>query len=774
MGSGPSRRIVVAAAGYGKTTLLRGLCPPVRARWWRGGADPCGFVRQAGADEVRCLVLDDLPQLGAAQVRELLIAVEELPDDAEVLLASRWPVPWRHAGRPGRWTELGPADLACTVDEVAGLLADESGLADPDLAAALHTATRGWPALVHFAVEAVRLGGPVAGEPAALAAGGLATYVRTEVLAELPEAAVRLLADVGDRKPVTPGLCRALGHPDADGLMDLLRRTGLLVRGPTVPGLPNDEHVVPVVARVVTVPGPPNGEHVAPVVAPVASEHAMTWTMAVGQAAGSGEADPARVSGADQGERDRARAASAWYDRHGPPGAAAREHRRAGDHAGAARVLREHGDRIIAAGQANLVMELVAALPQAERDDRLALLHADALRTAGDLEAAARAYGELGADGPELAAGLAWRAGRVAYQRGDGLGALDVFGRGAAVGDTADTALLAAWTAHAHLLAGDTDSALSAARAAVGRALRAGDDAALATAYLSVALSLGVAGDAAGSEEHFALALPIAHRTGDVLLLTRIHTNRTFQDLQAARYPAALESARLCAAYAQAAGSPSLQAIATCNEADALAMLGRYEESVRRYRAAIGHYQRFGSRRFAGAVLGLGELFRRRGWREQARAAYEQVVQVASGTGNAHVLVPALAGLALVLLGDDVKTAAGHADAAADRAGPEISGPALQAQGWIALSQGEARRAADLSTEAARVARGQGDRAGLADALELRAAAEDDQARAAGALREALAIWTEAGAEVEAARIAVLMSRMPGAGPDERAAGLLG
>ncbi|MFD0599667.1 hypothetical protein ACFQZ4_51205 [Catellatospora coxensis] len=667
MVSGPSRRIVVGAAGYGKTTLLRGLCPPVRARWWQGGDDPCGFVRGAAADDVRCLVLDDLPALSVPELRELLIAIEELPDDAEVSLASRRPLPWRHTGRPGRWTELGPAELARTVDDVAALLAEEGGLSDPDLAAALHTATRGWPALVDFAVEAVRLGGPAAGESAkALAVGGLREYVRAEVLGGLPDAARRLVADVGDRTPVTAGLCAALGHDDAEDLIALLRRTGLLVRGPVVPGLPDDDHVVPVIAQVAVMD---RG-----VRAPDAHPHA----------------------------------AAAWYGRHGPPGAAAREHLRAGDHAGAARVLREHGDRIIAAGQAALVTEVLAALPEPERDHRLVLLHADALRTAGDLEAAARAYDELGAGRHELDAGLAWRAGRVAYQRGDARGALDVFARGDERGDSADTALLTAWRAHAYLLAGDTDSAVGEAREAVRRAVRSGDDGALATAYLSVALSQAVAGDAAGSEEHFALALPIAHRTGDVMLLTRIHTNRTFQHLQAARYPAALEAARLCAAYARAAGSPSLQAIALGNEADALAMLGHYDEAARRYRAAIGHYQRFGSRRFAGAVLGLAELFRRRGWREQARAAYEQVVQVASGTGNAHVLVPALSGLAMVLLGDDVKTAAGHADAAADQAGPELSGPALLAQGWIALSQGEAGRAADLATEAARVARGQG------------------------------------------------------------------
>ncbi|MFC7761378.1 hypothetical protein ACFQY4_27545 [Catellatospora bangladeshensis] len=432
----------------------------------------------------------------------------------------------------------------------------------------------------------------------------------------------------------------------------------------------------------------------------------------------------------DAGGRAAARTAAAWYREHGPAAAAARELMRAGDRAGAAQVLREHGGRIVSGGHVALVVRLVGELPPEERDERLWLLLGDALRTSGDLGAAQRAYEEAAGTRRPLPAATAWRLGRVSYQRGDAHGALAAFARAAPGESGADAALLAAAVANARLLAGDVDDAVDSARHAVRTAAAAGDDAALAAAYLSLALCLGVAGDSAGSAEHFALALPMAQRTGDVLLLTQIHTNRSYQQLQQAHYAAALESAELCAVYAQAAGSPSLHAIATSNEADALAMLGRYDEAARRYRAAIAHYQRHGSRRFAGAVLGLAELYWRRGWREQARAAYEQVIEVASGAGNAHVLVPALAGLALTVLADDVKAAAGYAEAAVDQAGPELSRPGLLAQGWIALHQGAPVRAAELATEAARAARTRSEPAGLADALELRAAAEPDPHRA--------------------------------------------
>jgi DNA-binding SARP family transcriptional activator len=503
-------------------------------------------------------------------------------------------------------------------------------------------------------------------------------------------------------------------------------------------------------------------------------------------------AGPVPVS---DGERaDIAALAAAWFDEHGPPAAAALAHHRCGQDESCARVLDRHGEAMLAAGHAETVGQLIPELAVPLRTPRLWLLLGDARRAAGALDDAARAYAAAAPGLPVRSAALAWRTGRIHYQRGDARAALAAFAEsGPGPHPPADAALLAAWTANAQLLAGDPETALRHARDAVAAARDgmpadlAGDarppgagftpTAALATAHVSMALCLGALGDDTGSEEHYRLALPVAERIGDVVLLTRIFTNRTYRLLRAARFTEALAAARTSARYASAARQASLRAIATCNEADALAMLGRFDEAVRQYERAIVAYQRIGSRRVAGAQLGLGEVYLRRGWHEQARAAYEAAARIAAEAGNAHVRVPAEAGLALVLMADDPVAAAAHAAAAADPGAPG-RGPALLARGWSALNQGDRRRAGEFAVQACETAREQGDRPGLADALELRGAvyaggpgAEPGRARAA--LRECRAIWTDAGAAVEAARVTVTISQLRDAGPDDRILGLL-
>jgi DNA-binding SARP family transcriptional activator/ATP/maltotriose-dependent transcriptional regulator MalT len=732
----------VAAAGYGKTTALRAWYGGDDVQWYRGAPLTLTGATTAAIDAgARTVVIDDAPDLAAADVRALADLLAERTDPLTIVVASRWPTP---TSVPLGWTETGPGDLALRRDQVAAILLDEYGIADADVTDRVCEATAGWPALVHLVAETLRVNGVPAGPlaPAVAEPGGpLAEYLRAEVLAALPADALRLLRLVGDLVPVTAGLCGALNQRQATASVTLLRRLGLLARSgcaSAVPGGPAPvDRVVPVVAEVVR-----QGQR-----RPSASRTAATLA-----------------------------AAARWYEDNGHPLAAGLAHKRVGDVAGWTRVLERHGDRMLSQGQAEPVADLMRGLPAEHLTRPLRLLLGDALRTAGDLTAAARAYESARPNGSTMDAGLAWRAGRIAYQRGDALGALETFGRGRNSTD-ADGALLLAWTAHAHLLAGDVETACRYAHRAVDAALRAtelgtGGDIALATAYLSVALCLGVRGDAAGSEEHFGLAQPIAERAGDLLLLARIFTNRTHHLLISARYGEALEMARRSARYADAAGAPSLRAIASSNEAEALAMLGRYDEAVAGYEAALAHYQRKGSRRFAAALLGLGELYRRRGWREQARAAYEEAVRVTEDTGNVHVLVPALAGLALVVLDEDPKAAAAHAEQAVALASDEIIVPALVAQGWVAL-RADTGGAAELAVEAARLARTHRARAGLADTLELRAATETDPARGREALREAQAIWASAGAELEAARLQVMLAGSPAATTEERLDGLL-
>ncbi|MFY1697037.1 BTAD domain-containing putative transcriptional regulator [Solwaraspora sp. WMMA2101] len=757
---------MVAAAGYGKTTALLRWFPPSSARWWRGSdTTPQRLLDEtrSTADD-RPVIVDDLPRLSADEAQAMAAVVDDLPHTATVVLSGRWPLAAPVASGVGRhrWQELGPTDLALTAEAVAELLAVEHGLSDPGLADQVHGATGGWPALVALTAETLRLDGVPPGDLVrAVSQPGspLATYLTGEVLAGLPSSAVRLLRCAADLAPFSADLGRALGHRQATVTVRLLRRIGLLTRvgaAPVVPGASAPmERVVPVVAEVVR-QRQPTRQHV-----------------------------------------DLASNAAAWYDQHGPPVAAARAYRRAGVDAQAARVLAEHGDRMLAAGQAAEVAELVAGLPEPLVSRRLRLLLGDALRTIGDLTAAEQAYDA--AAGPEWDAGLAWRVGRIHYQRGDAQAALDTFARACAEGgrdsacggrDSADggrpssspdVVLLLAWTAHAQLLAGEVEVATGYARQALAAAATTtsasgdsvGSDGALATAHLGMALCRAVAGDAAGSEEHFAIAQPIAERIGDVLLLTRIHTNRTYQLLRTARYAEALVAAQLSARYAAVAAAPSLHAIAISNEAEALAMLGRYDEAAARYATALTRYQRAGSRRFANAMLGMAELYRRRGWREQARAGYEEVVRVGEAIGNTYVLVPALAGLALVVLDDDATAAASYADRATDLAVDEFAVPALLARGWVARRGGDLADAAALADRAAQLARARRDRAGLADALELRAATATSPVRVRESLREAQAIWSGTGARLEADRLLVVLGRLSTAGTDDRLEGLL-
>jgi len=250
-----TRRIIVAAAGYGKTTTLRRWFPADASRWCRGArTQPRRFVIDAVAAGERQLVLDDLPPLTDEAVRALVETVSALPDTVTVALSSRWPLAAR-CPSPGQWTEFGPADLALTTEQVDDLILAEYGLTGPGLAQRVYDTTGGWPALVHLTAETLRLygvpHGPLA--PAVAEPGSpLSTHVTDEVLATLPDDAIRMLRHIGELSPVTSGLCVALGHQNAPELVALLRRTGVLTRAEaSMPGLPTShERVVGVVAEV--------------------------------------------------------------------------------------------------------------------------------------------------------------------------------------------------------------------------------------------------------------------------------------------------------------------------------------------------------------------------------------------------------------------------------------------------------------------------------------------------------------------------------------------
>lgn len=729
-------RLVVAAAGYGKTTALRRLFPEPAARWQREcdiGALLGGGLAELAAGTGQ-LVLDGLPPMSEPIEQALLEAVTHLPDGVDVALSSRCPVGSTAPTLLSRIApaQIRPADLGLSMEVVAELLDTEYGLSTPGLAERVWQLTAGWPALVRLVAETLLADGVPAGPllPAVTEPGGLvATYVAAEVLAPLPPEIRSLLGALADLAPVTAGLCAAIGHPVAGRQIQALLRTGLLTRVGTDPD--TGPGAVPVIAAVAGHGRPPRG---APTVL----------------------------------------RAAAWYRAHGPPRAAACAFRLGGDAVRGAEVLEEHGDSMIVTGRPALVAELVAALPPALRSRRLRLLAGDALRTAGDVAAAERAYRGVAAAEPAWDPGIAWRMGLVHYLRGDQPTALAHFARGDELaGNAADRAVLLAWTAAATARAGDAATGADHAWRAYYLAADAGQDTALATAHISLALCLALTGNESGSEEHYQLALRIAERTQDLVLLARILVNQSYHLFMQARFPAALRAASRAVAYADAAGHANLYAMATGNEADALAMLGRYDDAVERYARGLVRHRRLGSRISATVHLGLAEVHLTRGWREQARAAFDDALRLAGEGDSRELTVRALAGLARVLLPDQLAEAARHADEAARQATDDLRIPALLAQGWVAVAGVDRDTARLRADEAAELARRGGRRAALAEALELRAGGETDPGRARAALREAHAIWTDAGAVGNAARNVVALSRLPGASPDDRFAALM-
>jgi DNA-binding SARP family transcriptional activator len=122
---------------------------------------------------------------------------------------------------------------------------------------------------------------------------------------------------------------------------------------------------------------------------------------------------------------------------------------------------------------------------------------------------------------------------------------------------------------------------------------------------------------------------------------------------------------------------------------------------------------------------------------------------------------------------DDPKIASAHADRAVALASEKVMAPALLARGWVAIQLADRTTSEEAAAEAARIARTDQDRAALAEALELRAAAESTVARARAALREAQTIWTETGAVADVARCELALGRLPDARTDDRLGALL-
>jgi LuxR family maltose regulon positive regulatory protein len=190
----------------------------------------------ADAPEDVVLVVDDHHVVTSPEVRDgMAFLVEHLPPTLHLVLAGRTEpdLPLARLRARGRLVELRAADLRFTAPEARAFLDDVMGLRlDDDAAAALHGRTEGWAAALQLAALSLR-GRPDPGAAAARVGGEdrfVLDYLAAEVLDAQP-ASVRdflLRTSVLDR--LEGGLCDAVtGGRDGAATLEALDRADLFL-----------------------------------------------------------------------------------------------------------------------------------------------------------------------------------------------------------------------------------------------------------------------------------------------------------------------------------------------------------------------------------------------------------------------------------------------------------------------------------------------------------------------------------------------------------------
>jgi ATP/maltotriose-dependent transcriptional regulator MalT/DNA-binding SARP family transcriptional activator len=772
---------VVAGAGFGKSTLLAAWAARVHSAWYslqpedaslptllRGLVDALrlrlpdlpdelgtvlasslgpdtdelaradGFAAALGeALELQlggdlALILDDVHELPAGGPSARLVEglARHAPALFHLVLSSRVEPPFpiqRLRGR-GQVLELDGALLALGQEETGALLAAVLGPDGRELSEPLHRMTGGWPAATCLAGESLRRQRPRE-RAASLAAlrrpGGLLfAYLAEEVLAGEDPVLRALVRRVAPLRRFTAELCRALDVEADPAMLARLARRGLFLQPrPTVDGW----FVLNDLVREVALASMP--------------------------------LEPDEL-------RELHRRAAAWLAAGGHLEEALASVVACEDLAATAAFLVEHGPAMLASGATDGIVAAAAGLPAELRGSAIEQVEGEARQVKGDWQGALQCFRRAAGEQRELAPGLAWRTGLIHYMYADLDQALEVFRRARLDGDPdADQALLLAWTATVHFLRNEADACRAAGQRALDAATACGDDHALAAAHTAMGMLAALEGDRAANDAHHRRALEAAERAQDVLHLARIRANLGSRSNEEGFYREALVELEAAMRLAELSGYAAVLALAQTNRGEAQLGLGRLDEAIVELEAAKVTYQRLGSRRIAYPLGDLGVVYRERGDLALARAAYEEAIGFAERAGDLQGLVPALAGLARVLAGDEPERAAKLADRAVGY-GPGMAWVEAQlAAGWVALAAGEREPAAGFAAAAAAAAGTRRDRAGLAEALELRALAAPDPAKELPRLREAASIWAAVGNRLGEARNALAQARLglPGA-----------
>jgi DNA-binding SARP family transcriptional activator/Tfp pilus assembly protein PilF len=738
-------RLYVAGPGYGKSAALESALPA------DGLLLPAEDILATGVPRVSALAVDDLHHLDPLEQLDLAMALGAARHLRQLHLASRNPLhPDVRRALPGPLTDRGPAELAMTPHTVAVLLAEEHGCHDPELPAIMARLTGGWPAAVLLLADRVVAGGSAAGDELTpeRVAGACAQWFADNVVPSLSTEAGRLLPVVVALDGADLDLLAALGfgRTTAQSVLVELTSAGLVRRAAAPSVVPWQP--VPFLAGV--------------------------------------------VEGGSGLDRALALAAGAWLAQRGDPYRAARVLHRAGSLGEVTRLLDSAGPRMLAAGHARAVLDLTDAVEGvdgvAAADDvdggvgrgggarsRWSALRGEAHRMTGDPEraaaefAVARSTGSGGSGAIRLAIGEA----AVAHLVGDfpaswerlcsvAPSASDTSRPGtetqaAGAGSTPD---LVAWhVAAVHTLTSLGRGADARDHAARALALAATLDDPGRQAQAQVAAARVAEG--ATKERHLMAAERLAMAAADVPTLVRALVSLGFLLLSQGRYREAVGPCRRAVVLSDGCCAPGIRISALHNLGEALARTGEVAEAQWLLRRALALSRPLGDGRRATALLGLGDLHRDAGRDELARQAYTEAVDLARRSQEAQIVVPALAGLALLERQVDESTA--NLLVAQARAS---AGETLGLRAWAEIAAG--------SPQAVALARQCGAVDVLARALEACAetsARSGDTATARALLGEALTLWADGGAEAAVDRIRVLLGRLPDARPEECAQG---
>ncbi len=707
--------LVVAAAGYGKSTWVEAHAP----------ADVLEGLHQWPAVEQAERLTRLTDERLAAGSDQPLIITSRLPLEAKVRSVLCGPV-----------HERGPLDLALSPQAVAAVLDEEYGLTDPELPTLVHGWTAGWPTLVHLCADAARTERATDGLWARLTSPSstVAAWLENDVLAGLPASYADLLTMLAPLELLDPELAAVVVgvDPGDTWVRDAyagLQAVGVLVPDPHTQLVhPPDRRFVPLLAAVLR---------------------------------GSGPGLPAAIWAQ----------AARWYADHDAPFAAAMAHRQAGDEASALGLVGSLGDRMVAQGEAAGVVALVRRTgDEAALEPAVRRTYAEALNTSGDSFAALGALAPLvaSAERDGWDAGLAAQVAAVHFSQGELTQARDVLDRVPLDQLPADRDGIR-WRAVRVNIASmlGEEQAAGLAQTTLRLAEASADPADLVAAHQAVAKTTS----GSRKDTHLRLALDAARRSGDAVTQARILGNQAYALLAAVRCEEAVQVGREAVHATELVRPKGALVAALHNLAEALTRTGQYDEARWHLRRAATVSQRLGPNRAASSLCGLGDVHRALGQREQGRAAYQESVVLARTSQELQVLVPALAGLARLLVDEATEEARSVAEEAVAMAPSSLAPYALVALGRVELAAGERERAAQLAQDALSAAHAEQARDLLADALELAAEAATDHAVAEAALQEALSIWRAGGAGPDADRIEVLLGRLDGADREARGRG---